>query len=333
MALVLLVPHFLITALYLKPEFIIRKLVRRVDDAYLRSLPTSPLTHGGQVDVANDRLLPVVEITERAIDRGDIITARGALQQIEQVYFDSVDRLQDTTVDEYIVGHLVRIGRKALVQSDEEQAARQVIRILGQIGASGRYDLAIEAIDALGFSALKHESEVAVSAMIDSLKQVLDNGSHDAGKAVLTIYADLSGKLASGGEERLLRHLGAQLREIGFEAQRRADADLEERCLDLVEATGRGAARNAMIAVVLQCAKALRDLGVSAAASDAKSEETVLRLLRIERDIDRNEREAIAALEVARGEVERLLKPSVTNLPETAEDDLGLSDLWRESNH
>ena len=88
-----------------------------------------------------------------------------------------------------------------------------------------------------------------------------------------------------------------------------------------------------MIAVVLECAKALRDLGVAVATSDTKSaEETVLRLLRIERDIDRNEREAIAALEVARGEVERLLKSSVTNLPETAEDDLGLSDLWRESN-
>ena len=39
LALVMLVPHFLVTALYLKPEFIIRKLVRRIDLDYLRSIP------------------------------------------------------------------------------------------------------------------------------------------------------------------------------------------------------------------------------------------------------------------------------------------------------
>lgn len=336
LALVMLVPHFLVTALYLKPEFIIRKLVRRVDRSYLQAIPSLRTPRGDRMDIADDRLLPVVEITERAIDRGDIITARGALQQIEEVYAMSVDDLHNASVDEYIVGHLSRIGRKAVVQSDEEQAARQVIQILGGIGASGREDLAIEAIDALGFNALKRESEIVVGQMISSLRLILDTGSPQARQRVLAIYGDLLQRLASQREERLLRDLGVQLSEIGHRAQRQGDASVARRCLDLVEAAGRDAARNAMIPLVRQSAKTLQDIGILVAENDpASAEETVLRLMRIERSLDRNQTDAMAALEVAKGEIERLITSADRPTSEVAEesgDAVELSDLWRESN-
>lgn len=309
LTLALLVPHFLVTASYLKPEFIIGKLLRRVDDAYLRWVRGRLSAPGGEVVASSDRLLPVVEITERSIDRGDLSTTRGSLERVRDLYLVQSAESRSPEIDRYFLSHILRIGRKAVSQDDEQEASVIVIDTLGRLGTAGPAGLAAENIDILGFAALRRDAEVVVAQMMGSLRLLFDGAPGDVRARILDSYGELVGRLASGGRERLLRQLATYVADIGGGAQQRGDSPVEERCLDLLEAVGHDAAASGMMAVVLQTGLALKDLGVAAAAGNFESaERTVLRLLRIERAVSNTEREAIASLGFAKGEIERALR-------------------------
>ena len=81
LAVALLIPHFIVTASYLKPDFVIEKLIGRISAQYIVGLR---LADNGEVAISpgHDRLLPVVEITERSIDRGDLTTTRSAIERV-----------------------------------------------------------------------------------------------------------------------------------------------------------------------------------------------------------------------------------------------------------
>ena len=335
LALMLLIPHFLITASYLKPEFIIRKLLRKVDLDYLRSVDRLATVQGQRVTMASDRLLPVVEITQRSIDRGDVTTTRSALERILETYNLEAESLDSEAVDRYFLDHLLRIGRKAVAQPDEEEASVETIDILGRIGRDGPSALAAERIEVLGLSALKRDSEVVVTQMIDSLRLIFDEGPEDTRAAILETFKEMVSRLAAGQQERVMRHLARNIKEVTFDARGRGDAPTETHCLEILESIGHDAAVRGMTAVVLPVGKALENLGTSVAANDPQAAEAIiLRLLRIERAVSNSEREVIAALEFSKGEIESSLPSAAPSSPpaetEPGENAVGsdFSNLW-----
>ncbi|MBI4203378.1 MAG: hypothetical protein HY532_09735 [Chloroflexi bacterium] len=311
LTLALLVPHFVITAAYLKPEFIINKMLRRVDRQYLASVAPALERGQGRVDSKVDRLLPVAEIIQRAIDRGDLATTRGALERLHQTYLTHAEKLNLLSIERYFLDYLMRIGRKAISDKDEEEAAVQTIAIMGVVGCTGPAGLvAVENIDSLGFTALRQESEPVVHQMIDSLRTVFDSTpTQEARNAVLASYQDLVGRLASSQSERVLRHLVTTLTNLAEKAMASGDRKTSARCLDLLEAAGHDAAAHKIVGVVLQTTRSLQGIGVTAARADPATAEPIVRaLLRMERAISPSERELIAATEFARQDIERVAR-------------------------
>ncbi|NQW17810.1 MAG: hypothetical protein HQ478_10035 [Chloroflexi bacterium] len=344
LAIVLLVPHFIITAAYLKPEFIVEKLLRRVDDEFLSGLDESDLANG--LSSSQDRLLPVVEICERSIDRGDLTTTRAAISRMIGRYEAIPESIQGTSIDNYFIEHLTRMGRKAVAHADEEEAAGHVIRGIETIGGIRSPSLAIERIDILGFMAVRHETEAAIAQMIASLLG-LSQKTTDIGATatILTSYQALIHRLIVGDYDRILRQLSEAVESLSKASTRAGAVDDTARALDVLEAIGHDAASAGLVRVVLDVTARLKNAGVSAAESNPDSaQETVLRLLRIERALDQSERDALATLAFARGEVEAAVKRSAprtsTNPPAddgasglSGGDNLdasGFSDLWDE---
>ncbi|NQW19142.1 MAG: hypothetical protein HQ477_00230 [Chloroflexi bacterium] len=334
LAVALLIPHFIVTASYLKPDFIIEKLLRRISTKYVAGLK---LTSTGEVDVAprNDRLLPVVEITERSIDRGDLTTTRSAIDRVIALQFELKSVVSGAVIDRYFADHLTRIGRKAVNQSDEEEAAARAIKALERIGAEGAPVIAAERIDLLGFIALRNGSDGAVEQMIHSLSVIAVTQQNEVLFKVIDSYQALVGRLASGGYDQLLIMLADRVSELADQVP--SGVNILSRYLDLLESIGHDAADNRLIRVVLHVINVIRDRGVSIASNDAaEANAIVLRMLRIEQAMNSSEREALAVIGFARAEVEQAPKGSKVNRQpdelkngESASDD-GFSDLWDE---
>lgn len=339
LAVAMLIPHFIVTASYLKPDFIIEKLVRRITPRYMEGLK---LDDDGQVDVAprNDRLLPVVEITERSIDRGDLTTTRTAIDRIIELQANLKTRISGPVIDLYFADHLTRIGRKAVNQPDEEEAGARAIEALERIGVEGAPLVAAERIDLLGFIALRHGADGAVEQMIASLAAIAKLGDDPALERVLDSYQALVGRLASGGYDQLLMVLANRADELTVVNS--DDISVLSRSLDCLEAIGHDAAESQLIRVVLHVAILLRDRGVAIASTNPdEANATVLRMLRIEQAVDNSERQALAVIGFARSEVERVAGQSGQSAPATETADTGeagdnptapegFSDLWDE---
>lgn len=309
LAIAMIIPHLLVTASYLKPEFIIVKLLRRVDADYLRTAHQARGKQPFPLSPAADRLLPVVELTERSIDRGDLTTARESLRRVHESYVTNGQPLGNEAVDRYYLDHLVRIARKALAQSDEQETANRAVAIIGDIGAAGPAALAVDRLDQLGTLALRRDAEVTVRHGIDGLRRIFDaTAADDVRQAVLASYREAGRRLATGDKERVLEHLTVQLAEIAHAAWDARQPDIFRPCLDLLEAAGHDAATGAMLGVVVRVGSAFQQLGVQAVPTDAGAgKEVLLRLLRVERAVDRREREVISVLEFAKGEIERAI--------------------------
>jgi hypothetical protein len=285
-------------------------------------------------------LLPVVEITERSIVRGDLTTTRNALDRIMELQSELKADVDGPVLDRYLADHLTRIGRKAVNRPDEEEAAVRAIEALERTGVDGAPLIAAERIDLLGFIALRHGSDGAVEQMIRSLAVIASAQNNAALDSVLDSYQALVGRLASGGFDQLLIHLADRadsLADLGT-----GESAAIGRCLDCIESIGHDAADNRLIRVVLHMTRLLRDRGMKIAlTSQDEANATVLRMLRIEQAVDKSEREALAVIGFARSEVEQAARDataattatdtSTTN--ESVDSDDGFSDLWNEDNN
>ncbi|MBI4200174.1 MAG: hypothetical protein HY535_06855 [Chloroflexi bacterium] len=358
MAVTLLIPHFVITASYLKPDFIIAKLLRRVDKEYLLSIEQALADrpgYTGRLDSNSDRLLPVIEIVENAIKRGDRATTRMAMEQIHSRYLSQAEKLSRLSVEEYFLGYLLRIGRKAVSVSDEEEAAVQAVELIGTVGAQGPAGaIAAEDIRDLGFAANKKGIDPVVVQMVGSLRAIFERTElADAKKVVLDSYHSLGQDLAAAGKRRPVRHLATNISEMAQASLGRRDLATGYRCLDMLEIIGHDSAVNKLVDIVLHVVKLLHALGVAAAQEDGETGERIVRtVLRIERAISTTEREAIAATSFAKGDIEQLLKlhsrgpeaapvaqgapaihaptPAPQQQAAQGKDDGEFSDLWAE---
>ena len=333
LAFALLIPHFLITAAYLKPEFVIGKLIKRIDDRYLRLV-----SNRGLPEPPTDRLLPIIEIVERAIDRGDLTTTRGALEQVSSSYVATALPIASSRLDQYYLEGLLRAGRKAISQSDEQQAAVFAMSVIGRMGTHRSPASAIDALEELGFGALRRDAEVAVNEMITAVREV--SGAHDDPElraAVMATYGELSRRLVAADQQRLLRALVSQLGQMAITAFNADDAADSKHAVELLEELGHDAAIANMGPVVAHCARTLQELGVVFAKTHGEMARSVaLSLLRVERALNRNERDLIATIEFARAEVDRAAGPASPQVPEGGNEGppevegVDVSDLWDE---
>lgn len=310
-ALTLLIPHFLITAAFLRPEFIIAKLLRRVDTPYLAFARRLLTESKGRLDSQVDRLLPVVEIVERAIHRGDLSTARAALDRLHTTYVTHAEGLNSLPIEEYFLDYLLRIGRKSVTADGLEEVAAQSVRIIGAVGSRGPAGAnAVDDIRELGFAALKQDLEPVVREMIDTLRLIFDRTSlPEAKAATLSCYQDLVEDLAAGEKPRLLRQAATNLAELAATTLEQRETASTHRCQELLEAVGREASSRRMHDVALHVIGLLQRFGVAAAQRDPEVSERVVRsLLRIERSAGSGDRDLVAATEFAKGDVERELR-------------------------
>ncbi len=308
LALLLLIPHFLITASYLRPEFIIGKLLRRVDTEYLVRIAKQLDTNGGRISSRVDRLLPVVELTERSIDRGDRTTTRSALELLHVTYATHAEPLNNLAIERYFLDYLLRIGRKAVAETDEDEAAVQAIQMIGLVGGKGpAAAISVDAITMLGGMALKSDAEPVVQEMLDSLYAIYVTSSlAGAREGVLTTYRNLVDDLATAEKGRLLQHLTNHVHTIGKGALAQGDLATATRCADTLESIGYNAATRKLFDVVLHVAQKLQAFGIGAVSDHPDIADRVTRsLLRVERVIPRDERDVIAATEFAKGDIER----------------------------
>ena len=319
-ALMLLIPHFVITAAFLRPEFIIGKLLRRVDTTYLVSIQRPLEESQGRLESHADRVLPVVEIVERAINKGDLSTARTALDRLHTAYISQAEHLSSLPIEEYFIDYVMRVGRKAISGGDMEEAGAQAIQLIGTVGARGPAGVtAVEDVRDLGSAALKEDLEAVVREMIDTLKLIFDHtGLPDARKAVMEGYRDLVEDLAGAEKQRLLRQLGNTLATMESDAIARGEPSVTNDCQDLLESLGREAGVRNLPEVVLHVVRLLHRIGLESAEKDAEVAERVVRsLLRLERSGQGN-RDLIAATEFAKGDVERELRKRPRPAPSAA---------------
>ncbi len=310
MALMLLIPHFLITASFLKPDFIINKLLRRVDSEYLMSIQGALANRRGRLDSKSDRLLPVIEMVESAIKRGDRATTRTAMEQIHDKYLTQAEQLNSLPVEQYFLSYLLRVGRKAVSVPDEEEAAVQAVQVIGTVGAHGPAGaIAVEQIRDLGLSAHKKGIDPVVSEMIHSLREIFEQtGMPEAKKEVLDTFHTLAQDLATAGKTRPLRRLATDVFEIAQASLGGRDLATAYRCLDMLETIGHDSGIHKMVDVVLHVVKLLQTVGVAAAQEDGETANRIIRtVLRIEMAIGPTEREALAATSFAKGDIERVL--------------------------
>lgn len=329
LGLTLLIPHFLITAAYLKPEFVVQKLMNGLNDRYARSLMNKGLP---QPD--SDRLLPVIEIIERSIDRGDVTTMRGAVAQIVHAHQRwNASRVSDT-IDEYFVSAMLRIGRKAVAQPEEQQAAVLAMAGLEAIRTERNTPAVVDAFEELGFAALRRDSEVAVAEMIKHIAAASDSSTDPEIHArTLSTFTELSHRLVSANHRRLLLQLTASIAESGDLAAVHENPQRLMRTVELLEEIGHDTAAAHMSAVVKAVVLGLQRLAASDFGSSVGGHAIDLALLRIEQTVPRSERSLLATIAFARSQ-----NPGTRGYhhvpsaePQESDDPLGLAELWNES--
>lgn len=309
LALTLLIPHFLITAAYLKPEFIVAKLIRRVDQHYLRStIDARPLPAP-----SGDRLLPVVEIVERSIDRGDLTTTRGALEQVRDSYTEYGLPCASDDVDNYYIAALSRLARKAIANQDEEQAAVLAIQDLSAIGVSRSPGTVIDVLDELGVRALRRDVEAAVAATMLAVKNVAVAHNDQEWARALEAFSELARRMAPDDQQRLLRDLIAHLAEAAPEWARTRNVALASEAVGLFEDIGHGAAVKQTRGIIRQALQALSAVGIAGAGPEPRIAEACRdAILRVEQAINRGDRDSVSVAGFARGEVESALSEHST---------------------
>jgi hypothetical protein len=323
LALVLLVPHFVVTAEFLKPEFIVRKLMKRITRGYLETVKRQ----GGAAMAAtsSDRLLPVVEIAERSIERGDVATANFVVEQIAASY-EAAARNGPASVElaEYFAADLRRIGRKAISQADEEPVAVQVVRAITRLAAPGVLAQSVSTVDDLLSAAVRHDQEGTIAEGIDALAGLYPVAGADERRLIADSFGGLIPRLAGDGQRRLSLALIKRLEDAISTGAPGEEA--HARLLELLESIGRENALHRMVAVARAAAIAMARIATSCIEHHPETAKSiVLSMLRTERSLDRSEAETIAAVGFARAEVERLLGPRPGE--SDAEE---FSDLWRE---
>ncbi|MBI4287899.1 MAG: DUF2254 domain-containing protein [Chloroflexi bacterium] len=326
----MLVPHFISTTSQLNPNYIINKILRTVNKDYISSLERYYKDEKINVPSNMDRVLPVVEIVEKAIIKGDRDTTRTTVDKLYKAYKSFTQNGRPAWISQYFMAYLLRIGQQGVLSEDDDIVVR-VIKLFGEIGASSGSDEAIENAQMLAAGALKKDYDMAVQQAIDSLLLMLRaSASLEATNKIHGILNDMADDLFEIGKPRLVSYL---LQQINASSNAMADSGNRlavEKSIELLERIGLTAAQKGLTDIEHRCIQAFHKIGTVSVGKGVLSEEGIIgSLIRIERSIPAEQREFKSEIDYVIKDIEKL---APKKSPEEAEKvALDVSDLWLES--
>ena len=331
LCLIMLIPHFIMAVIHLKPDYTIGRILRSVNQDYILSLERHIGDGKGRVPTTIDRLLPAVEIIERSISRGDRETVRWALEGIQGCYEQYVNPENEHWAARYFLDYLLRIGREAVIEADDDSIV-QVLNMLGDIGSStstvSSCQIVIEEITTIGLGAVKKDYDAAGEQTIDSLQQIMLAGVTE--KALDTMFKsvdELTELLFSLDKRRLIKYLTDRLSGVTDVMIANQDHAMINKWCAALEKIGRNAVINKLRDIVNDTIQAFYHVGTLATRNQLDIVSQVIEpLLRIEREVDPGDRELVSEIEYVKKEIEEeTQKNTVEDEKETGID---TSDLW-----
>ncbi len=331
LCLIMLIPHFVIAVIHLRPDFTINIIVNSVDEEYILAIENFIQTGKGQVPTNVDRLLPAVEIIEKSISRGDRATVRVALDELYNCYRKFVNPENEAWIPRYFLDYLLRIGREAIMETDDDSLV-QILDILGEIGSSSSaievVHLVIDDISIIGLGALKKDFEAAVEQTVDSFQLILKSSTgEETSNKIFDSLDELSEQLFSMDKKRLIRYLIGRLSGLTEMAVERKDSVIITKWSTVLEEIGRNVVIRKQRAAVHETIQAFYQMGILGAKNELDVTRYAIEpLLRIERELSPDDRELISEVEYARKEIE---KSTQKHTPSgEGEGSIDTKDLW-----
>ncbi len=331
LCLIMLIPHFVIAVIHLKPDYTIDMLLRSINGEYISSIKSYITADKGQVPTRIDRILPAVEIIEKSIERGDRATVRVALNSIYNCYRKYVNPENQDWAARYFLSYLLRMGREATIEADDDSLV-QILNIYGDIGSSISSSeisqLIIENIGTIGLGALKKDFDAATEQTIDSFQQILRSSTTDEiSNKIFDSFDELSEQLFSLDKKRMIRYLISRLSALTEMIVEKRDHTLVMKWTAVLEEIGRNVIIRKMRAAAHESIQAFHHMGTLSAKNEWDITRYVVEsLLRMEREVVPNDREMLSEIEFAKKDIEKIAQKYISKGDE--ETGIKTSDLW-----
>jgi hypothetical protein len=342
LCLIILIPYFFFTMVRLRPESVISRLLTKIDEDYVNSL--KELIKEATVKSESDRMLPIIEIIEKSIIKGDASTARFGLDEINGCYLRYLTEENEAYVSPYFLNHILGVGRAAIIAANDDSMLH-VLRIFSEVGihtVTKRMDrstkMVLENIGIIGFKVLK-DYDAVTQQLADSLRGILRAiiGINNCNVEILTqifaLYRNASDELFTLKKDRMITYMlnsFSGLLDLMVENKR---YEVIGGTTELLERTGVKAVSFDVRDAIHQSVQSLHKIGISS-AKDASvldsqevavniAESTIDHLLKIEGETLKyksksKEFEAIInEIEYAKKDIEKYLEKGVD-----------FSDLW-----
>jgi RNA-binding protein YhbY len=306
----------------------------------VRALPIKEAT----VKSESDRMLPIIEIIEKSIIKGDASTARFGLDEINGCYLRYLTEENEAYVSPYFLNHILGVGRAAIIAANDDSMLH-VLRIFSEVGihtVTKRMDrstkMVLEDIGIIGFKVLK-DYDAVTQQLADSLRGILRAiiGINNCNVEILTqifaLYRNASDELFTLKKDRMITYIlnsFSGLLDLMVENKR---YEVIGGTTELLERTGVRAVSFDVRDAIHQSVQSLHKIGISfakdASVLDSQevavniAESTIDHLLKIEGETLKyksksKEFEAIInEIEYAKKDIEKYLEKGVD-----------FSDLW-----
>jgi hypothetical protein len=342
LCLIILIPYFFFTMVRLRPESVISRLLTKIDEDYVNSL--KGLIKEATVKSESDRMLPIIEIIEKSIIKGDASTARFGLDEIKGCYLRYVTEENEAYVSPYFLNHILGVGRAAIIAANDDSMLH-VLRIFSEVGihtVTKRMDrstkMVLEDIGIIGFKVLK-DYDAVTQQLADSLRGILRAiiGINNCNVEILTqifaLYRNASDELFTLKKDRMITYMlnsFSGLLDLMVENKR---YEMIRRTTELLERTGVKAVSFDVRDAIHQSVQSLHKIGISfakdASVLDSQevavniAESTIDHLLKIEGETLKYKSRSkefeviINEIEYAKKDIEKYLEKGVD-----------FSDLW-----
>jgi hypothetical protein len=213
LCIIALIPHFFITMIHLRPDFIISKMLGSISEKDIDSLKN----YEKSTSEEDKLLLPIAEIVERAIRNGDRTTARRGLDEIKGCYLKYLNHENEKIVSPYFLKHILNVGRVAIINEDDGSMG-YVLNIFGEIGRETVSEkmnfsskIVLEDIDIIGFKVL-HNYDAATEQMIKSLQDIVNaviesgNEENEILMQIFNLYNNVSDELFNFKKDKIITY-------------------------------------------------------------------------------------------------------------------------------
>lgn len=318
LCLVLLMPHFIISIFHLNPDYTIKGVLKSVSREYLNSIKSCLTTERNRVPQEIDRLLPVVEILEKSIGRGDRATVRVGLTDMLACYFRFVNKENEAWLAKYFLDYFLRLGREAVIEADDDSIV-QVLEVLGEIGYRTEdtevVSLVVNNLRTIGNTAVKNEYDAAVEQMIDSMQRIVEKTpSPDVAERILSSFGEIGAQLFTLDKRLLIAYLTRRMSEISVVLKEKKDFSGLKKWAIIIEDFGKIAVGREMRNVIRDVIQSLYQAGKNVARVQSDVCDTIVDSLgRIEKQLPKTDRELCSEINSARQKMEQELKGLHTN--------------------